>query len=88
MLATLGATLLAVTYAIRKGYRLVRAVEKILESVEQHGSMLEQQNAVLEEIRKEVRPNGGGSLKDAVNRIDTRVRTLEAALPQHMREHA
>jgi hypothetical protein len=68
----------ALTYAVRKGYRLIRAVEKILESVEQHGTMLE-------EIRKEVRPNGGGSLKDAVNRIDSRVRTLEAALPLHMR---
>jgi hypothetical protein len=38
-------------------------------------------------IRAEVTPNGGGSLKDAVSRIDARTRRKEEILGQHLTWH-
>jgi hypothetical protein len=76
---------MALWYGIRRGYKAVRAVEKILEGVEQNQVHVQTALRQLEEIRKEVKPNGGSSLKDAVNRIDRRVAVLEALYPEHHR---
>ena len=72
---------MALGYGIRRGYRAIRAIEKILEGVEANTEHVRVALAQLEEIRKEVKPNGGSSLKDVVNRVDRRVAVLEALWP-------
>lgn len=83
---------MALFYGIRRGYRAIRAIEKILEGVEANAvkaeiavQATEALARAVEEIRKEVKPNGGSSLKDTVNRIDRRVAVLEAIAPSHER---
>jgi len=50
---------------LKRVYTMARNIEATLDAVS--------------EIKKEVKPNGGTSLRDAVNRIDHRVQVLEAA---------
>lgn len=38
-------------------------------------------------LMREFRPNGGGSTKDALNRIESDVRELRARLDNHMDNH-
>lgn len=38
-------------------------------------------------LLKEFRPNGGGSTRDALNRIETDVRDLRTRLDNHMDNH-
>ena len=38
-------------------------------------------------VLKEFRPNGGGSTRDALNRIETDVRDLRTRLDNHMDNH-
>jgi hypothetical protein len=82
-----GAAIMAMWYGIRRGYRAVRAVERILEAVESNQLHVQTALKELSEIRKEVKPNGGSSLKDAVNRIDRRVAVLESLDLQHHRRN-
>ena len=87
-----GAAIMALFYGIRRSYRAVRAIEEILEGVRENAvkaeiavQTTEALARAVEDIRKEVRPNGGSSLKDTVNRIDRRVAVLEAIAPSHER---
>lgn len=43
--------------------------------------------ARLERIEKEVRPNGGGSMKDQVSKIQESVDTIDSLLKQHLNGH-
>lgn len=76
---------MALWFGIRRGYKAIRAVEEILEGVRENQTHVQTALKQLDEIRKEVKPNGGSSLKDAVNRIDRRVAVLEAIYPEHHR---
>jgi len=69
---------MAVWFGARRAYRAVRAVEKILEGVEANQGHVQFALSELAEIKHEVKTNGGGSLRDAVNRIEQRVAVLEA----------
>jgi hypothetical protein len=69
---------MAVWFGARRAYRAVRAVEKILEGVETNQEHVKFALSELAEIKHEVKTNGGGSLRDAVNRIEQRVAVLEA----------
>lgn len=81
----MGAAIMALWYGVRRSYRAVRSVEKILEAVETNQLHVKTALEELAEIKREVKPNGGSSLKDAVNRIDRRVAVLEALYPEHHR---
>ncbi|GIJ51331.1 hypothetical protein Val02_82170 [Virgisporangium aliadipatigenens] len=55
-----------------------------LSVVEQRLASLESQSR---QIKAEVTPNGGGSLKDAVGRIDRRTQAVDELLGAHIRQH-
>lgn len=76
---------MALGFGLRRGYKAIRSIEKILKAVEANQTNVQTALSQLEEIRKEVKPNGGSSLKDAVNRIDRRVAALEALSPESHR---
>lgn len=75
----------ALGFGLRSIYRTARNVEKTLAAVEGNQAHVVAVMAELAEIKKEVKPNGGSSLKDTVNRIDRRVAVLEALYPDHHR---
>lgn len=77
----------AVGFGLRSIYRTARNVEKTLDAVTISQSHVATALLELAEIKKEVKTNGGSSLKDAVNRIDRRVAVLEALSPDHVRGH-
>jgi hypothetical protein len=77
-LIAVGAAIMAVWFGMRRAYRAVRAVEKILEGVEANQAHVQFALSELAEIKHEVKTNGGGSLRDAVNRVEQRVAVLEA----------
>lgn len=41
----------------------------------------------VEDIRKEVKPNGGGSMRDVVNRTAAQVQSLEERFDEHLCTH-
>lgn len=68
----IGATWLA----IKKIYRIAKNIEKLVDNSEEH-------TVRLAEIEKQVAPNGGKSLRDAVERIENRLDRLEQ-IPCHV----
>jgi hypothetical protein len=91
ILALVGAFILAAWHGTKRVYRMARNIDELLDVVKANGTearmarerldLLAEEMATVrhrtQEIRKEVLPNGGGSLRDAVNRIETRVAVLE-----------
>lgn len=61
----------------RKVYRMARNIEQTLDLVNANVKVAADAAAGVEEIRREVKTNGGSSLKDAVHRIEARVLSLE-----------
>lgn len=41
----------------------------------------------LEKLEEQYKPNGGSSMRDAVNRIELKVSKLEGQFEQHMKEN-
>ena len=50
-------------------------------------SVSEQLTAELVEIKKQTIPNGGGSLRDAIDRIEKKLDTLENEVVRHLGYH-
>jgi len=50
-------------------------------------SVSEQLTAELGEIKKQTIPNGGGSLRDAIDRIEKKLDTLENEVVRHLGYH-
>ena len=41
----------------------------------------------LDKLEEQYRPNGGSSMRDAVNRIELKVSNLDGKFEQHIKEH-
>ena len=61
-------------YAIRGGWRALKALIAFCKKV---ASYVDRSESALELVEKELKPNGGSTLRDAVNRIDTRTAAVE-----------
>lgn len=72
----------AMGLAIRKIYRMARHIEETLDAVTVNATLAQRLEMQLHDIQKEVKPNGGTSLRDAVNRIESRMGALEASCPR------
>jgi chromosome segregation ATPase len=86
-----GAFLMAIGAGLRRVYKMARNIETLMEQVDRNGKealaaserlqiAADEITSVrhkVQEIKKEVLPNGGASLRDAVNRIESRVAVLE-----------
>lgn len=86
-----GAFLMAIGAGLRRVYKMARNIEELIEKVDRNGQEAVSASERLQlavdeithvrhkvhEIKKEVLPNGGSSLRDAVNRIESRVAILE-----------
>ena len=44
-------------------------------------------NSRLDKLEEQYRPNGGSSMRDAVNRIELKVSKLDGKFEQHIEEH-
>ena len=61
-------------YVVVGGWRLVRNVVRFFRKV---SGYIERAESALALVERELRPNGGSTLRDAVNRIDARTEALE-----------
>lgn len=66
----------ALIVAMKSIYKMARNVERLVETSESNAQRLK-------DIEKQVNLNGGSSLKDAVQRIETRLEKIEH-LPCHL----
>lgn len=88
----IGAFLMALGAGIKRVYKMAKNVDSLVDSVRENNAeakrVAQRLELAIEEIhhtqhkviaiKKEVLPNGGSSLRDAVNRIESRVAVLEA----------
>lgn len=94
-----GAFLMAIGAGLKRVYKMAKNIEDLMEKVDRNGReavmasdrislMVDEIASVkhkVQDIKKEVLPNGGASLRDAVNRIESRVAILEAI--EHISPH-
>lgn len=63
-------------------WAIIRWIHKLLVK-----SVSEQLTAELGEIKKQTVPNGGGSLRDAIDRIEKKLDALESEVIRHLGYH-
>lgn len=83
---------MAVWAGAKRVYKMAKNIDTLIDKVDKNAEIATALGERLElaieeiattkhkviEVKKEVLPNGGSSLRDAVNRIETRVAVLEA----------
>jgi hypothetical protein len=72
LIVAVGGAIMAVGYGLKRVYRMAKNIERVLENSESATTRLDA-------IEKELKPNGGSSLRDAVNRIDRELQALKSS---------
>ena len=77
LIIVIGGAIMALAYGIRRLYRMAHNVDSLIDLVKANDSTTKEVRDDVLAIKREVFANGGGSLRDAVHRIDERVHALE-----------
>tara|TARA_R110000868_G_scaffold60639_2_gene184923 strand:- start:239 stop:553 length:315 start_codon:yes stop_codon:yes gene_type:complete len=80
------AIFIAVVVVIKKSWPTISQIVEIVNTISELPETIEKLHLEIKEIRKEVLPNGGTSLRDAVNRTENQLKKVAFLVAKHEKE--